>query len=128
MSARKLVLGIPFYGHAWTHVGLQQFGSYQAGSGSDMPTDNRSLVPLLLPGSGYVRHWDETASAPFLYNPGNQTFVSYEDVQSIGAKCRFVLSHHLAGVMFWDYESDADGTLLNAIDQGLKAPAQHSVP
>lgn len=116
----KLVLGVPFYGHAWTAVSGVHFGLYQAGRGAlAFPASFRELQPLLSPQSDYVRHWDEQSSAPYLYNAKTATFVSYEDEQSLAAKCQFVLGRHLAGVMFWDYESDANGRLLTAIHDGL---------
>jgi len=34
-------------------------------------------------------------------------------------KCKYVLEGKLRGVMFWDYESDPTGTLLDAVDAGL---------
>jgi GH18 family chitinase len=30
-----------------------------------------------------------------------------------------VLRHKLRGVLFWDYESDSTGALLDAVDAGL---------
>jgi chitinase len=68
---------------------------------------------------GYARFWDEKASVPYLYNAQKQIFVSYEDPQSIAAKCEFVLTRHLGGMMFWDYSNDPSGTLLHAIDESL---------
>jgi chitinase len=47
-------------------------------------------------------------------------FVSYEDPESIAAKCQYVLKQDLGGIMFWDYLSDtADHALLNSINRGL---------
>jgi len=74
-------------------------------------------------GHGYTRYWDAAASAPYLYNAEKQMFVSYEDPESLAQKCKYVLAHHLAGMMFWDYSSDPSNTLLNAIDAGLDSPA-----
>jgi chitinase len=45
--------------------------------------------------------------------------VSYEDPNSLAPKCKYVLDHKLAGIMFWDYSSDPSGKLLDAIDTGL---------
>jgi chitinase len=72
--------------------------------------------------NGYVRYWDQASSVPYLYNAEKQIFVSYEDPESIAAKCRYVQSHHLGGIMFWDYASDPSGTLLKAIYQSLHQP------
>jgi chitinase len=71
-------------------------------------------------GQGYTRHWDAAASVPYLYNADKQIFVSYEDPESLAAKCKYVKKQHLKGVMFWDYESDPSGVLLDAVDSGLK--------
>ena len=76
-------------------------------------------LPNLL-ATGFVRHWDATASVPFLYNPQTQVFVTYEDPQSLAAKCRFVNQHRLGGVMFWEYFNDSTGILLDAVHAGLQ--------
>jgi chitinase len=69
--------------------------------------------------NGFVRYFDPVASAPYLYNAEKQIFVSYDDPESLKLKCKYVLSHKLAGVMFWDYESDSSGALLDALNEGL---------
>ena len=70
---------------------------------------------------GFTRYWDAKASVPYLYNPKKQIFVSYEDPESLALKCKYVIAHHLAGMMFWEYSSDPSGRLLDAIDRGLAA-------
>ncbi len=45
--------------------------------------------------------------------------MSYEDPESIAAKCRFVLAQKLGGVMFWEYTNDPSGALLGAINDAL---------
>jgi chitinase len=72
---------------------------------------------------GYVRYWDAAASVPYLYNSEKHIFISYEDAESITAKCRYVLQRKLGGVMFWDYSGDPAGVLLGAIHQSLRAGA-----
>ena len=118
VPAAKIVLGVPFYGKSWSNVPPQNGGLFQPG---DAPTEGfhgyKSLVDL--ENKGYVRHWDEAASAPWLYNAATKIFISYEDPQSLGIKCRYVLDHDLGGVMFWDLSGDAGGALLSAIDHSL---------
>jgi chitinase len=69
--------------------------------------------------NGFTRYWDPAASVPWLYNASTQTFVSYEDAESLALKCRYILDHKLAGVMFWDYASDPTGVLLHTIDSSF---------
>ncbi len=115
---RKLILGIPFYGHVWKHVDAANHGLFQRGKKSDMGAGYKQIVPLLT-GAGYVGYRDPVSSAPYLYNPDKQIFITYEDPQSVTAKCRYALKNKLGGVMFWEYSADADGALLKAIDSGL---------
>ncbi len=49
---------------------------------------------------GYTRYWDPAASVPYLYNADKQIFISYEDAESLAAKCKYVLSHKLAASCF----------------------------
>jgi chitinase len=123
MPAAKILLGLPFYGHVWDQVADQDHGLFQAGGPVPNGYVPYSLIVSDMLNQGYVRYWDPGASAPSLYNAEKRTFVSYEDAESITAKCKYVVAHGLGGVMFWDYSSDPSGTLLRAIHEGLQAPA-----
>jgi chitinase len=115
----ELVLGVPFYGHAWSDVAdTPAHGLFQAGKApqiaASIDTSYANIAEVLLK-NGYTRYWDAAASAPFLYNPKTQTFVSYEDTQSVSLKAQYVLQQKLRGIMFWEYHSDDNGALLTAI-------------
>jgi len=120
VPAEKLVLGVPFYGHVWGQVPPTNNGLFQPGERVPNAFANYGAVASTMLGHGYTRYWDAAASVPYLYNAEKKIFVSYEDPESLGLKCKYVLDHHLAGMMFWDYESDPSGTLLNTIDAGLQ--------
>jgi chitinase len=119
VPAAKIVLGVPFYGHVWGQVPAANHGLFQPGKNVKNPWVQYGGVDAMLK-SGFVRYWDPEAKVPYLYNAEKQMFVSYEDPESLAMKCKYVLSQQLRGVMFWDYESDPTGTLLDAIDAGLK--------
>jgi len=123
VPAAKLVLGVPFYGHVWSQVPPTNNGLFQPGQRVPNAFSNYAAIVNNMLGHGYTRYWDAAASAPYLYNAEKQMFVSYEDPESLSLKCKYVLAHHLAGMMFWDYASDPSNTLLNAIDAGLDSPA-----
>ncbi|WP_158941466.1 glycoside hydrolase family 18 protein [Granulicella sp. S190] len=118
VPAEKLVLGLPFYGKSWGHVPDQNHGLFQPGRevpGSYLPYS--SLINL--ENNGFIRYWDTQSSAPYLYNQATQTFISYDDPESLTKKCEYVLDHKLAGVMFWEYTGDSGSMLLDSINSGL---------
>jgi len=119
VPAQKIVLGVPFYGHIWGNVPPANHGLFQTGS----PVPNafvryRDIVGSLL-GQGFTRYWDASASVPYLYNAEKQQFVSYEDPESLALKCAYVQRMRLDGVMFWEYDGDASGALLDTIDHAF---------
>ncbi len=119
VPAAKIVLGVPFYGHVWGQVPGVNHGLYQPGK--EIPHGNAAYGdgPDAMLKNGFTRYWDPVADAPYLYNAEKQIFVSYDDPQSLALKCKYVLAHQLRGIMFWDYESDSTGALLNAVNDGL---------
>jgi chitinase len=123
VPAEKIVLGLPFYGHVWGQVADVNHGMLQAGQPVPNAYAPYSAITAGMLNQGYVRYWDQTASAPYLYNAEKHIFVSYEDTESITAKCHYVLEHKLGGVMFWDYSGDPAGILLGAINQSLRVGA-----
>ena len=130
VPAAKLVLGVPFYGHVWGQVPPTNNGLFQPGRAVPNAYSNYGAVTGSMIGQGYTRYWDKAASVPYLYNEQKQIFVSYEDPESLSLKCKYVLTNHLAGIMFWDYSSDPTGTLLNsinaAIDPAVSLTNQHT--
>jgi chitinase len=121
VPASKIVLGLPFYGRSWGEVEDKNNGLFQPGKAARGVHFSYPDLPNLL-ATGYVRHWDNEASAPYLYNPQTRVFVTYEDPQSIAAKCRYVTAHQLRGIMFWEYSNDTTGILLKAVHAGLTPP------
>jgi len=122
----KIVLGVPFYGKAWSQVGAAENGLFQPGKAAKEVFLNYGYIAENMMGKGFVRHWDDAAKAPYLYNAEKKLFVSYEDAESLAVKTKYVRSQGLAGVMFWEYTGDPNGVLLNAIDAGLGLGAQET--
>lgn len=118
VPARKIVLGVPFYGRSWGEVSNKNHGLFQPGKAARGVHFSYPDLPNLL-ATGFVRYWDPEASAPYLYNPQSHIFVTYEDPQSLAAKCAYVTQHRLGGIMFWEYSNDTTGILLKAVHAGL---------
>jgi chitinase len=119
----KILLGVPFYGHVWGQVADVNHGLIQPGKPVPNAYAPYSAITTNMLNQGYVRYWDPVASAPYLYNSEKQIFVSYEDPESLAAKCRYVVQHKLGGVMFWDYSGDPSGALLGTINQSFRGAA-----
>lgn len=119
VPAIKIILGVPFYGHMWGQVVDLDHGYLQPGKPVPHANPSYSVITTTMLDHGFIRYWDSIASAPYLYNAATQDFVSYEDPESLAAKCRYVLNQKLGGVMYWDHESDPSGALLDTINQTL---------
>jgi chitinase len=115
----KLVMGIPFYGRSWSDVSPTDNGLFQFGKGSK-GYPYRELVTMMQD-SSFVRHWDESSKASFLWNEKEKIFVTFEDPESIFQKSEFIKKHSLGGAMFWEYNEDTDDhILLNALHKNLR--------
>ena len=119
VPAEKILLGVPFYGREWGEVPEQNHGLFQPGKAVPGANAQYSAIETEMLGHGFTRYWDAAANAPYLYNAEKHIFVSYEDPESLKAKCRYVRDHKLGGVMFWEYSGDASGKLLDTIDVEL---------
>jgi chitinase len=121
---RKLVLGIPFYGRAYSDVSEDGNGSVRRGRsatewGGEDGIDYKDIVSRLEQSHGFERHWNEKAQVPWLYNREQRIWISYDDQVSVARKAAYARSHGLAGVMIWEISGD-DGTLLPAVSRGLQ--------
>jgi chitinase len=121
VPARKLVVGVPFYGRPWQIAAPTRRGLYEAGTAPDSHIDasHTNLAAHLIDRDGYVRAWDEDAQAPFLWNEARRIFISYEDAESLRRKCALIRDRSLGGAMFWQLGDDRTGTLLRVLADEL---------
>jgi chitinase len=120
VPAAKLVMGVPFYGRGWRDVQPAAEGLYQPGVAVErMNLSYGQLAAAIIGREGFVRRWDATAQAPFLWNADQRIFISYDDPESLRLKARYVRAKGLGGVMFWQYAEDPSGALLDALHTSL---------
>lgn len=121
----KIVIGAAFYSRMWRGVPNRNNGLFQHSSGAGgYGPSYADLASAYVNKNGYTRHWDEEAKAPYLFNGSD--FISYDDEESIRAKCEYIKERGLAGIMFWEYSCDPSHTLLLAISSTLSDPASAS--
>lgn len=66
----------------------------------------------------WVKGYDETAQAPYIYKQSTGDLISYDDVQSVMAKGALVKQRNLAGLFSWEIDVD-NGDILNAMHESL---------
>lgn len=109
VKSAQIVIGAAFYGKGWMGVPPENNGLYQLNSGQwKGPGRYSSIREQFEDKNGYFRHWDTVAKAPFLYNPEDSIFISYEDTVSIRLKTEYAINAGLGGIMFWQLGDDTD--------------------
>ncbi len=120
VPAKKLVLGVPFYGRGWKGAKAENNGLYQEAGAAEGGLSWNNLLQSYIDKNGYTRWWDAAAKAPYLWKSDGGRVVTYDDPDSLKEKCRFVKKRNLAGVMFWEYSSDdPEHTLLRTLHNNL---------
>jgi chitinase len=120
VSPMKIVLGVPFYGRAWAEVETGNNGLFQVGKEAKIHASYNEIAERYLNKNGFIRYWDSKASAPYLWNETIRTFISFDDVESMKLKCKYVRQQKLRGIMFWEYSGDHSQDLLRSINEGLR--------
>lgn len=119
VPAEKLVIGVAFYSRMWKGVpnvdnGYNQMAETVGGYGPSYG----QLAMEYINKNGYVRHWDDAAKAPYLFN--GDTFISYDDEESIALKIKYMNEKGLRGVMYWEYGTDETRTLTSFMGREIE--------
>ncbi|MER7533191.1 glycoside hydrolase family 18 protein [Streptomyces sp. NPDC097704] len=121
--ARKLVVGMPFYGQGWTGVTGGGDGLGQPAAGPAPATwaagseDYENLRKLAESGT-YTLHRDPKNGHAWLFD--GTTLWTYDDPAVLRTKASYVRQRGLGGAMVWSLDGDTpDGELITAIDRGL---------
>ncbi|MEU9702706.1 glycoside hydrolase family 18 protein [Streptomyces sp. NPDC047981] len=121
--ARKLVVGMPFYGQGWTGVsgggnGLGRPATGPAtGTWANGSEDYEALKKLADSGT-YKVHRDWRNGHAWLFDGTN--LWTYDDPWVLGTKSAYVRAKGLGGAMFWSLDGDTpDGELITAVDRVL---------
>ncbi|HPE70933.1 MAG TPA: glycosyl hydrolase family 18 protein [Candidatus Competibacter sp.] len=126
VPAKKIVVGVPFYGRGWDGVSNTNDGLYQGSTGIPMGTWEQGFFDYWDVKNNYLpfydRHWSENADVPWLFNFGQGLWISYDDPQSICLKAGYIVNQQLGGAMIWELSADDTGhpeSLLNTLHDCL---------
>ena len=69
--------------------------------------------------SNYEVFYDTNCQAAYILSKDRLTFISYDSIESMKAKCEYVKKIGAAGIMYWQNGQDTTGDLVKAIKEGL---------
>lgn len=121
--ARKLVMGMPFYGQGWTGVtgggdGLGQPAAAPAPATWAAGYEDYKALRKLAESGAYKVHRNVRDGSAWLFD--GTTLWTYDDPQVLRTKTAYIRDHRLGGAMFWSLDGDTeDGELITAVDRGL---------
>ncbi|KAH9388348.1 Cht9p [Tyrophagus putrescentiae] len=110
----KLVMGVPFYGRAWSMEDPSKHALRDSAKGKSPPgfitgeegvLGYNELCQMFRNASQtWITHYDEYYEAPYAYN--GQLWVGYDDLKSLSCKLAFLKSLDVSGAMVWSLEND----------------------
>ncbi len=116
----KIVVGAAFYGRGWSGAESADNGLFKPATGLvNASLGYSNIKETYLSDADYIQGWDQSAKAPYLFNPNDGTFITYENPQSVYEKCKFIKDRGLKGIMFWQYFSDHQTELLTVMEEAL---------
>ncbi|TWG05430.1 chitinase [Streptomyces brevispora] len=121
--ARKLVMGMPFYGQGWTGVtgggdGLGQPATAPAPATWAAGYEDYKALKKLAESGTYKVHRNVRDGSAWLFD--GTTVWTYDDPQVLRTKSQYIRDHRLGGAMFWSLDGDTDdGELMATVDRGL---------
>jgi chitinase len=111
VDPQKINLGIAFYGRSQTTSSAPQLHMPSNGQADMLTFQPDEGTPLyynvLLKEHLFTKFWDDNAKVPYLLgNSGLNTFLSYDDEQSVGLKAQYVVDKNLKGAIIWEITGD----------------------
>lgn len=118
IKKEKMLIGIPFYGRVFISAAL--YLKSEGGSSILFQNSNSRIID-----DGWKYVWDKVCGVPVLYNSDNTQLISYEDINSIKIKSRYIYNTELGGTIVWALGQDYDGNsthLLESLKLNMLSP------
>ncbi len=127
VPAKKMLLGVPFYGYGWTGVPSTNNGLYQPSTGlapsppgDSLETAGEATYRSLSALTGFTQYWQPSTKAQWLYTDTTGTFWTFDNPQELEIKMGFVKELRLGGAFGWALkDDDANATLVKTMSGTL---------
>ena len=115
----KIIVGVAFYGIMQTrdYNSVTETWSDWVKTGS---VSYSYISNFYLNNSSYSYYYDRNAGVPYIINTDGTVFISFDNPRSIAEKSEYIIENNLAGMMYWENGLDSTGTLLSAMEAGLR--------
>ena len=116
VKSSKVVIGIAFY--------ARKFNGINSANGAfGKPYESKQTIMYDKVVNDYLsrldsevfEYYDSSALAYYLYDEVNKCIISFDNDKSVKAKYDYALSSKLGGVMYWSYNDDPTGTLMQVL-------------
>ncbi len=105
VPAAKLMIGLPFFGQRYDQA-TGVYAPLSAPSSGSTP-DYKEIATLV--NRGWTEGRNPTTQTPYLEREDGPGVITFDDAPSIAAKCRYVVSSGIGGVIVWRLGQDVVG-------------------
>lgn len=105
ITSRKIVLGMPVYGHSFEQT--SGIGEIFSGVGpGEWNDDSGTWDYKVLPKAGAVMKYDDKAEAYYSYDDSTRELISFDTIDTVKKKVEYLKNLNLGGSMFWEASAD----------------------
>jgi chitinase len=116
----KVVIGAAFYARMYRVADSNNHGLYRPAVFDGFAV-YKAYQRRFAAGNGFTNYWDDTAKAPYCFNPVKKVFATFDDERSVALKTKYAIDKGLNGLLIWELrQDDGQQRLLNAITVAVK--------
>lgn len=119
----KIFVGVAFYSRGF--CGTDGLGKPATGGSPDKSWEDGVCDYKSLPRPGAKEFFDPVAKAGYSYDPARKVLNSYDNPESVRAKCAYVHANNLGGVLVWESSGDHPYTHPRSLTRVLRDKLTH---
>ncbi|PON78109.1 1,4-alpha-glucan-branching enzyme [Parasponia andersonii] len=107
LAAEKIVMGIPYYGFAWTQVDPNEHGLFAPATGAAITSDGAlaySQIRVIISKNDAQTVFNSTVFSDYAYF--QTTWIGYDDIKSVSTKVSYAKGKGLLGYFAWSVAYD----------------------